>query len=88
MGLTLTDIAGDIPLVRRVRSASCDATTGFTSAAKASSMIVVTRSERGVTVHLRGPETAGTALTCPAGSEIFGVEFAIVPRATDRSSEQ
>ncbi|GAA1839853.1 hypothetical protein GCM10009836_18820 [Pseudonocardia ailaonensis] len=74
-GLVIDDLPGELPLVRRVWSATCDRATGFTSAAKPTSMIVVTRAGGGVAVHLRGPETAGTSLTCPAGSEFFGVEF-------------
>jgi hypothetical protein len=75
MGLIFNAVAGELPLVRRVWSASCDATTVFTSAAKASSMIAFARSDDGLTVHVRGPETAGTSLTCPAGCEFFGVEL-------------
>jgi hypothetical protein len=75
MGLTFNEVAGELPLVQRVWSASCDAATGFASAAKASSMIAFARSEAGVTVHLRGPETRGTSLTCEEGWEFFGVEL-------------
>ena len=75
MGLIFNAVAGELPLVQRMWSASCDATTGFTSAAKASSMIVFARSDDGATVHLRGPETRGTSLTCPEGSEFFGVDL-------------
>ncbi|MFG0251620.1 MAG: helix-turn-helix domain-containing protein, partial [Phycisphaerales bacterium JB038] len=59
----------------RVWSASCHAATGFASAVKASSMICFARSGDRVTVHLRGPETVGTALTCPEGWVFFGVEL-------------
>ena len=75
MGLIFNAVAGELPLVQRVWSASCDATTGFTSAAKASSMIVFARSDAGLTVHLRGPETAGTSMTCREGWEFFGVDL-------------
>jgi len=75
MGLLLREIDGELPLVRRVWSASCDEPTEFTSAAKATSMIVFVRSEAGTAVHLRGPETAGTSLTCAEGTEFFGVEL-------------
>jgi hypothetical protein len=75
MGLIFNAVAGELPLVQRVWSASCDAATGFTSAAKASSMIAFARSDDGLTVHIRGPETTGTSLTCPAGCEFFGVEL-------------
>lgn len=75
MGLVFDEVAGDIPLVRRVWSASCDATTLFASAAKPASMIAFARSGDRMTVHVRGPETRGTSLTCPAGCEFFGVEL-------------
>lgn len=75
MGLVFDAVAGELPLVQRVWSASCDATTRVTSAAKPSSMIAFARSAAGTTVHLRGPETTGTSLTCPEGSEFFGVEL-------------
>lgn len=75
MGLVFNAIAGELPLAQRVWWAGCDATTDFTSAAKASCMIAFARSEAGVTVHLRGPETRGTSLTCSEGWEFFGVEL-------------
>jgi hypothetical protein len=75
MGLIFNAVEGELPLVQRVWSASCDAATGFTSAAKTSSMIAFARSGDGSTVHLRGPETRGTSLTCPEGWEFFGVEL-------------
>ena len=75
MGLIFNAVAGDLPLVQRVWSASCDAASGFTSATKASSMIAFARSGDGLTVHLRGPETTGTSLICREGWEFFGVEL-------------
>ena len=75
MGLIFNAVTGDIPLVQRVWSASCDAASGFTSAVKASSMIAFARSGDVLTVHLRGPETTGTSMTCPEGTEFFGVDL-------------
>ncbi|GAB3905374.1 helix-turn-helix domain-containing protein [Kibdelosporangium lantanae] len=77
MGLIFDAIPGELPLVRRVWSARCDATTGFTSAAKGTSMIAFARDGDRWTVHLRGPETRATELTCPEGWEFFGVELRI-----------
>src|SRR3979411_1789862 len=57
MGLIFDAVAGELPLVQRVWSASCDAATSFTSAAKGSSMIAFARTCDRLTVHLRGPET-------------------------------
>jgi len=75
MGLVLDVVARDLPLVQRVWSARCDATTGFTSAVKTSSMIAFARIADRVTVHLRGPETRATGMSCPAGCEFFGVDL-------------
>jgi Helix-turn-helix domain len=75
MGLIFDAVTGELPLVQRVWSASCDATTGFISAAKASSVIAFARSDDGLTVHIRGPETTGTSLTCPEDCDFFGVEL-------------
>ncbi|WP_129669888.1 helix-turn-helix domain-containing protein [Phytoactinopolyspora endophytica] len=75
MGLIYNAVAGELPLVQRVWTATCEATTGFSSAVKASSMICFARSGDGVTVHLKGPETTGTLMTCPEGWEFFGVEL-------------
>lgn len=75
MGLIFDAVAGEVPLVRRVWSAQCDATTSFTSAAKSSCMIAFARNGGRWSVHLRGPETRATTLTCPEGWEFFGVEL-------------
>src|SRR5580692_6670868 len=75
MGLTFDAVAGELPLVQRVWSASCDAATSFISAAKGSSMIAFARTCDRLTVHLRGPETRATQLICPEGWELFGVEM-------------
>ncbi|HST81531.1 MAG TPA: helix-turn-helix domain-containing protein [Kineosporiaceae bacterium] len=75
MGLIFDAGVGELPLVQRVWSARCDAATSFTSAAKGSSMIAFARHAGRWTVHLRGPETRATHLTCPEGWEFFGVEL-------------
>ncbi len=75
MGLIFNAVAGELPLVQRVWSASCHAATGFASAVKASSMISFARSGDRATVHLHGPETMGTSMTCQEGWEFFGVEL-------------
>ena len=38
-------------------------------------MIAFARTGDRLTVHLRGPETRATQLTCPAGWEFFGAEL-------------
>ncbi len=78
MGFNFDAVAGELPLMQRVWSASCDATTGFTSTVKGSSMIAFARNGDKWTVHVRGPETRATHLTCPEGWEFFGVELQFV----------
>lgn len=75
MGLLLDAVAGELPLVHRVWTATCDAPTEFSSVAKTPSMIAFARTGGRTTVHLRGPESKGTLMTCPADSEFFGVEL-------------
>ncbi len=75
MGLTLNAIPGEVPFGQRVWVASCDAPTEFVSTVKGSSMIVFAWSGGQVTVHVRGPETRGTSLSCPEGCEFLGVEL-------------
>ncbi|WP_152365750.1 helix-turn-helix domain-containing protein [Microlunatus speluncae] len=76
MGLIFDEVAGDLPLVQRVWTSSCDATTDFASAVKTSSMIAFARSGAGSwSVHLRGPETVSTAMICEEGTEYFGVDL-------------
>lgn len=75
MGLIFDAVAGELPLVRRVWSAHCDAATSFTTVAKGSAMIAFARNGASWSMHLRGPETRATHLTCPEGSEFFGVEL-------------
>ncbi|GAA4078848.1 helix-turn-helix domain-containing protein [Nonomuraea soli] len=75
MGLIFNAVAGEIPLVQRVWTARCEATTGFTSVVKTSSMIAFARGGGRLTVHVRGPETSGTSMTCPEGAEFFGAEL-------------
>ncbi|WP_146159528.1 hypothetical protein [Allonocardiopsis opalescens] len=57
MGLIFGTVAGELPMVRRVWTARCDAATPFASVVKGASMIAFARSGDRLTVHLRGPET-------------------------------
>lgn len=75
MSLIFHAVPGEIPLVQRVWSARCDATTRFTSVAKGSTLISFARYRDTVTVHVHGPETRATRLDCPEGWEFFGVEL-------------
>jgi hypothetical protein len=77
MGLTMDTVPGELPLVKRVWSATCDVPTDFSSVAKTSPMIAFARTGGTTTVHLRGPESKGTLMNCPADCEFFGVEFGL-----------
>ncbi|BCK56665.1 helix-turn-helix domain-containing protein [Nocardia wallacei] len=75
MGLVFDTLAGEIPLVRRVWSAHCEATTAFNSVVKSSTLISFARYGHLVEVHVHGPESAATRMPCPEGWEFFGVEL-------------
>lgn len=75
MGVVFGAVPGENPLVRRVWSARCEASTGFTSVVKGSTMISFARFRGAVTVHVHGPETSAVRLDCPEGAEFFGVEL-------------
>lgn len=77
MGLIFESVPGDVRLVQRVWTAACDGATTFSSLAKATPMIAFARSGGRTTVHLRGPETKATPMTCPADTEFFGVELRV-----------
>jgi hypothetical protein len=62
------------PLVR-VWSAECDSRTAFSSIASVRPGIGFARIGGRTTVHLRGPATRATPLTCPPDTEYFGVDF-------------
>lgn len=75
MALIFKDVVGDVPLVQRVWSAHCEATTVFTSAAKPSTLISFARYRNQISMHVHGPETSATQMPCPEGWEFFGVEL-------------
>lgn len=68
-------VQGEVPLVSRVWTARSEESADFTSMAKGATMIVFAQSDDQVSVHVRGPETKGTRLTCPGGWDFFGVEL-------------
>jgi hypothetical protein len=57
-----------------VWTAKCDSPTDFSSIAKVNPGIGFARA-RGATVHLRGPQTKATTLSCPHDTEYFGADF-------------
>lgn len=75
MGLVFGAVPGEIPLVRRVWSARCDATTMFSSVVKGTTLISFSRLGDQVEAHVHGPESAAARMPCPAEWEFFGVEL-------------
>ena len=68
-------MSGPIGRLERIWTATCDSPTDFSSVAKANPMIAVARIAGTTTVHLRGPETRATTVSCPPGSEYLGAEL-------------
>jgi hypothetical protein len=62
------------PLVR-VWAAECDRPTDFSSLASVNPGIGFARVGGTTTVHLRGPATKASTLSCPRGAEYFGADF-------------
>ena len=77
MGLSFDAVSGPSRRVVRIWSAGCDGQTDFSSIAKVNPMIAFAQISGITTVHLRGPETQATTLTCPSGAEFFGAELRI-----------
>jgi hypothetical protein len=61
--------------LERVWTAACDSPTDFSSIAKVNPMITFARISGTTTVHLRGPETRATTMSCPRGAALFGAEL-------------
>lgn len=70
-------VSGPTGRLERVWTAACDSPTDFSSTAKANPMIVFARIAGTTTVHLRGPETRATTLSCPPEAEYFGAELRV-----------
>src|SRR5688572_20554280 len=77
MGLSYEVVSGPTGRLERVWAASCDSPTDFSSLAKVTPMIAFARIAGTTTVHLRGPETKATTMTCSAGTEFFGTELRV-----------
>jgi hypothetical protein len=75
VGLTHEVVSGPTGKLVGVWTAACDSPTDFSSIAKANPMIAFARIGGTTTVHLRGPETKATTMSCPADSEYFGAEL-------------
>jgi hypothetical protein len=75
MGLSNDVVSGATRSLKRIWAAQCDSPTDFSSIAKVNPGIAFTRLGGTTTVHLRGPETTATTLSCPRDAEYFGGEF-------------
>src|SRR5260370_7173771 len=56
-------------------TAKCDSPADFSSIASVNPGIGFVRVGGATTVHLRGPETKATTLSCPRDAEYFGADF-------------
>jgi AraC-like DNA-binding protein len=75
VGLSSDVVSGPTGRLERVWTAACDSPTDFSSIAKVNPMIAFARIAGTTTVHLRGPETRATTMSCPRGAEFFGAEL-------------
>jgi hypothetical protein len=75
VGMSVDYVSGPTERLERVYTATCDSPTDFSSMASIRAGIAIARIRGTTTVHLRGPETKATTLSCPADSEFLGVEL-------------
>ncbi|HZC70913.1 MAG TPA: helix-turn-helix domain-containing protein [Jatrophihabitans sp.] len=75
MGLHNEVVSGPAGPLTRVWAARCDSPTDFSSIASGNPGIAFVRIGGATTVHLRGPETRATTLSCPTDAEYFGADF-------------
>lgn len=70
-------VGGSTGRLERIWTAECDSPTAFSSLAKVNPMIAFTRIAGTTTVHLRGPETKATTMSCASDAEYFGAELRV-----------
>jgi AraC-like DNA-binding protein len=75
MGLSIDVDSGPTARLDRVWTAACDSPTDFSSIASVTSMIVFARIGGTTSVHVRGPETKATTLSCPPDAEYLGADL-------------
>ena len=75
MGLSRHIVSGPTGPLVRIWSAECDGATEFSSIASVKPGIGFARIGGRTAVHLRGPATRATPLSCPPDTEYFGVDF-------------
>ena len=75
MGLSRHIVSGPTGPLVRVWAAECDSRTDFSSIASVNPGIGFARIGGTTTMHLRGPATRASTLSCPQDTEYFGVDF-------------
>jgi hypothetical protein len=75
VGLSNRVVSGPTGPLVRVWAAECDSPTDFSSIASVNPGIGFVRIGGTTTVHLRGPATQASTLSCPRDAEYFGVDF-------------
>ena len=75
VGLSIDVVSGPAGPLARVWTAKCGTPADFSSIASVNPGIGFVRVGGVTTVHLRGPETKATTLSCPRDAEYFGVDF-------------
>ncbi len=75
MGLSSRIVSGHARSLVQVWTAECDSPTDFSSLASVNPGIGFARIGGVWAVHLRGPATKATTLSCPRDSEYFGADF-------------
>src|SRR5215471_12490371 len=75
VGLSNDVVSGPCGPLARVWAAKCDTPADFSSIASVHPGIGFVRVGGATTVHLRGPQTRATTLSCPRDAEYFGADF-------------
>jgi hypothetical protein len=75
VGLSNDVVSGPCGPLVRVWAAKCGTPTDFSSIASVHPGIGFVRVGGATTVHLRGPQTRATTLSCPRDAEYFGADF-------------
>jgi hypothetical protein len=75
VGLSNRVVSGPAGPLVRVWAAECDSPADFSSIASVNPGIGFARTGGTTTVHLRGPETKASTLSCPRDSAYFGADF-------------
>jgi len=68
-------IGGPVGALERVWTAECDGPTDFSSIASARGGFGFVRVAGTTTVHVRGPASRASTLSCPSDAEYFGVDL-------------